>query len=351
MVNNFKDRIAKRELCNWLSLPESVYYYCPTRGKRGLRPSTHTSKKEGIVLSNELVVEDIKKALGREFCCYGYHNITDDLRDLDYIINHKKVYRLMNEHNLLLGKVIRTSGKRTFVKHRRIEAQYPMEYLCLDIKYVWVEGEKKNYYLLTILDVYTRKAIRQVFQRSIRKIDIIRLFRSIDSQYGIKGVTVRNDNGSQFIKQYLRSAQAKQEFTHIATPQENAYIEAFHSIIDREVIQRFEFSSYYEAKLTFEAHLLWYNTIRKHGQINRMPPQRKWDLYVASLENKTTNLAQWGEEEKGSAGEQPLRNIPTNGDKKEEIAMVNSSFPELSLLPMSKKTHYQKEEIDLNSSM
>ena len=38
---------------------------------------------------------------------------------------------------------------------------------------------------------------------------------------------VRNDNGSQFIandvKQFLSSAEAKQEFTHIATPQENLH--------------------------------------------------------------------------------------------------------------------------------
>ena len=353
MVNNYKERIPKRQLCQWLSLPESVYYYRPTTGRPGIRPSTHTFKKDGSILSNELVVQDIRKALSREFCCYGYHNITDDLRDLDYIINHKKVYRLMNEHDLLLGKVIRTSGKRTFVKHRRIEAQYPMEYLCLDIKYVWVEGEKRNYYLLTILDVYSRKALEQILQRSIRKMDVINLFRSINNQYGIKGVTIRNDNGSQFIandvKQYLRSAEANQEFTHVATPEENAYIEAFHSIIDREVIQRFEFNSYYEAKLTFKAHLQWYNTVRKHGQLNRMTPQGKWNQYLENQRNKTGNFAESGEEETGSAGEQPVRNIPTNGDNQEEVGRAISSYPKLSLLPMSKKTHHQKEEIDLNS--
>ncbi len=71
----------------------------------------------------------------------------------------KKVYRLMDENNLLLGKVIKTSGKREFVKHRKIEATKPMEHLCLDIKYVWVQGEKRNYYLLSIMDVYSRKNI------------------------------------------------------------------------------------------------------------------------------------------------------------------------------------------------
>ena len=40
-------------------------------------------------------------------------------------------------------------------------------------------------------------------------------------------------------------AKARQEFTHIATPEEKPYTEAFHSIVEREVIQRFEFSNYY----------------------------------------------------------------------------------------------------------
>ena len=74
-----------------------------------------------------------------------------------------------------------------------------MEYLCPDIKYVWVTGEYKNYYLLTVLDVFTRVAVEQIFQKSVRKIDVINVFRRINNKFGIKGVTIRNDNGSQFI--------------------------------------------------------------------------------------------------------------------------------------------------------
>lgn len=132
----------------------------------------------------------------------------------------------MDEHNLLLGKVIRTSGKRKFVQHRKINASYPMEYLCLDIKYVYVHGEKRNFFLLTIIDVFSRKIVDQIFQKSIKQIDVINAFRRINNEYGIKGVTIRNDNGSQFIannvKQYLSRAEANQEFTHIATPEENS---------------------------------------------------------------------------------------------------------------------------------
>lgn len=335
-------------LLDWVNLSSSSYYYKQKLSRRGVKPSTHTLKKDGILVSNEVVVEDIKQALSREFCCYGYQNITSDLKDMDYIINHKKVYRLMDENNLLLGKVIRTNGKRTFVKQRKIDAVYPMECLCLDIKYVWITGEKRNYYLLTVLDVYTRYALEQIFQSSIRKADVINVFKRINQQYGIKGVTIRNDNGSQFIandvKQFLNSMEAKQEFTHIATPQENSYIEAFHSIVQREVIDRYEFTSFYDAKTTLSTHRQWYNHQRKHGQLRRITPKQKWDQY------QNANFTSSGEAETSNAGEQLVRNNPMNENDCGECCAPPSINKQSFLFQLPKKTQLLKEEIDLNSS-
>ena len=203
----------------------------------------------------------------------------------------------MDEHNLLWGKVIRTSGKRKFVQHRKINASYPMEYLCLDIKYVYVHGERRNFYLLTIIDVFSRKIADQIFQKSIKQIDVINAFRRINNEYGIKGVTIRNDNGSQFIannvKQYLRTAEANQEFTHIATPEENSYIEAFHSIVHREVIERYEFAGFYDAKQTLFAHRIWYNTRRFHKAI-KMTTDPKWEqnIHTTTQKRGERNLAE-----------------------------------------------------------
>ncbi len=111
----------------------------------------------------------------------------------------------MHEENLLLGKVIRASGKRKFVQHRKIMASYPMEYLSRDINYVYVHADRRNYYLLTILDVFSRRTVDQIFQKSIRQMDVINACRRIGQQYGIKGVTIRNDNGSQFIANWVSS--------------------------------------------------------------------------------------------------------------------------------------------------
>lgn len=103
---------------------------------------------------------------------------------------------------------------------------------------------------------------------------MIRFFR--------KASGIRNDNGSQFIansvKQYLRAAEANQDCTHIATPEENSYIEAFHSIVQREMVDRFEFDSFYHAKHTLAAHRSWYDNSRNHRNIGMV------DLSIYSLE-------------------------------------------------------------------
>jgi transposase InsO family protein len=228
---------------------------------------------------------------------YGYENVSIELKqNYRYIINKKKVYRFMDENKLLLGKVIRTQGKRRFVQHRTIHASKPMEHLCLDIKYIWIHGEKRHYYLLSIMDVYSRRILAWILQKSIRKMDVINLFRQLNQQYSIKDVYIRNDNGSQFIandvKQYLKSAQAIQEFTHIATPQENAYIEAFHSILEREVTHRFLFESGYEAKTTLIDYFLFYNNKRRHRKLGFITPMQKWNNYINLKENDLNHFDQ-----------------------------------------------------------
>ena len=279
MVKQFSDRTCVEELSGWIGLPRSTFYYKPVEGKRGKKPSTHTLYK-GVLVGNDQVVEAIKGVISGPYNAYGYQSVNDDLRELGYLINEKKTYRLMDEHRLLLGKVIRCQGKRTWVQYRKILAIKPLECLCLDIKYVWVHGEGRWYYLLSIMDVFSRKILHWIFQRSVRKVDVIHMLRGLHLRHNLKGVIIRNDNGSQFlanqVRSFLAQLEARQEFTHVATPEENAYIEAFHSILQRELIDRYEFSSYFEAKCHLEKYMQWYNYERKHRKLGRITPQQKW---------------------------------------------------------------------------
>jgi transposase InsO family protein len=120
---------------------------------------------------------------------------------------------------------------------------------------------------------------------NIRKGDVIVLLSLLLSQYNIKEITLRNDNGSQFIatvvRQFLKANGVNQEFTHVATPDENAYIEALHSNVQREVVERFEFESIYHAQMIFQRYYEWYNTKRKHGALGRKSPEQ----YLQAYEN------------------------------------------------------------------
>ncbi|MCI0554008.1 MAG: IS3 family transposase [Anaerolineae bacterium] len=310
----FQGQASVKELCQWTDVPKSSHYYKAHPGPRGMKPTTYTLKQDQLI-PNERVVDEIRTILGQDYCVYGYHVMADALNVLGYLINDKKVYRLMKENHLLLGKVIRTKGKRTWVKFRRIKAVRPMEYLCLDITYIWVHGENRWYYQLSIMDVYSRMILVWIFQKSVRQNDVIALMRHLDLKFGLKGVMIRNDNGSQFIanrvRQTLEALEANQEFTHVATPEENAYIESFHSIQERELLDRFEFASYYDARQHIEKYMHWYNHIRIHGSLNKRTPAEKWAQGWACSPVKQPFQAAWpGQSRPADAFEKYIVNQP-----------------------------------------
>lgn len=256
-----------------------------------MKPSEHTCKVDGQCVNNAEVLTDIKQILGQEFICYGYEKVTWELHDMGYVINKKKVYRLMKEAHLLNSRnKISTSGKRTFVQSRKIEAEYPLQYLVMDIKYVWIHGEKRNAYLLTVMDVFSRKVLAHRLKHSIRQYDVILLLEEILQKFQTKGVIIRNDNGSQFIahnvRNYLKARFVHQEFTHLATPEENGFIEALHSTLEREIIRRYWFDAIDYAKWKIENYYKTYNEKRKHRSLKRKTPNEVWNEYFEQNGNR-----------------------------------------------------------------
>ena len=73
---------------------------------------------------------------------------------LGYLINHKKVYRLMEEYHLLKEK--HEKPKRSIVKYRKVLPTEPLQVLEMDIKFVWVEEHRRHAYILTVIDTFSR---------------------------------------------------------------------------------------------------------------------------------------------------------------------------------------------------
>jgi transposase InsO family protein len=255
----------------------SNFYYKRSGGKKGIKPSTHSVNQHGEFFENTVVLQDIEKTLHQEFCCYGYRNMSGELKEMGWIINHKKVYRLMKEHKLLYGGRIRPEPfKRNFIRYRTPGAERPLQYLSMDIKYVHIHGWRRNVFLLTVMDIYSRKVLIHMLKASIKKGDVLVMLSLMLLEYKTEGMSLRNDNGSQFIavavRQFLKEKGISQEFSHVATPEDNAYIEALHSNLQREVIDRFEFDSIYHAQMIIDRYYKWYNEKRRHGSLKGKTP-------------------------------------------------------------------------------
>lgn len=97
----------------WVGLASSSYYYRPKGTRKGNRPSKYTLNELHGWVKEETVIESIKEVLSRPFIDCGYHIMTAYLQRDGYIINHKKVYRIMDQTNLLQQRVPRNhTGKK-----------------------------------------------------------------------------------------------------------------------------------------------------------------------------------------------------------------------------------------------
>ncbi|MEI6848385.1 MAG: DDE-type integrase/transposase/recombinase [Chlorobiaceae bacterium] len=106
----------------------------------------------------------------------------------------------------------------------------------MDIKYIYIHGVGRNALLLTILDVFSRGVLGYRLLWNIRKAQVVALIEEVLAHYQLpEQVSLRTDNGSQFesgkVREYLKEMDVDHECTHVATPQENCYIESFHSIV------------------------------------------------------------------------------------------------------------------------
>lgn len=224
------------------------YYYQKKKTKQGRVCSINTfytdSYGQKAEVSNDFVTQEMKQVHQDSDTDYGYQKMKTALQIKGYNINHKKVYRLMKEAQLLQEKHQKPS--KTRVKYRKVFPSQPFEVLEMDIKFVWVEEYKMHCYVLTTIDTFTRIVLHWMVAYSIKKQDVKRAWEHIIINHlqpnnclerGIN-IEVRNDNDSRFsaklIQEFFKENYLNQVFTHPYTPQENGHIESFHAILAKK---------------------------------------------------------------------------------------------------------------------
>jgi len=274
-------RDAALQICG---VTKHQHYYVSNGKKQGAKPSQTTKikrKDEILEVSNDLVVKEIQDVHNDPDTEYGYHKMTSHLKIAGFRINHKKVYRLMDEADLLKEKHEKPSKKR--VKYRKVFPEQPLEVLEMDIKFVWIEEFKRHAYVLTVIDTFTRAVLHGYVSYSIKKDDVKKVWEHViinhlqpnDCLGKNIQIEVRNDNDSRFsakqIQAYFEENHLNQIFTHPYTPQENGHIESFHAILSQK-LKQYKFWSIDELEQVIILFYDKYNNKRLHSSICDLPP-------------------------------------------------------------------------------
>lgn len=288
-------------------MSKSTYYYKPTGRKPGKRATTQTTKKDGSVVPDSVVVTEICSILQQEFMENGYFKVTWNLKDLNYQIGDKKVYRLMKENKLLNSR--KKKAKRKYVKHSQPNPSQPLEIIEIDVKYIYIRGDRRNAYLITILDTFSRMALAWDLQYSIKHTHAKRLIDEFIMNYVLDRypsntevkLILRSDNDSRFIardfREHLHLNFIDQEFIRPATPQQNGHIESFHSVVEELVCSKFDFENIQHAREVFIRFFETYNNRRTIKPLIFLPPKvflEQWDKgnigkIMEKKNNKTIN--------------------------------------------------------------
>lgn len=241
----------------------------------------YSIKKDGKKVSDEQIKEFILEAIAGDGFNYGYRKLTKLLRrEHHLVINKKKVYRLCKELGILRPqRKKKVSHPRKLARNRTITDSNQL--WEADIKYGYIKGEDRFFFVMSIIDVYDRNIIDYHMGLSCVSKDVVQamkraLFRRQQFDKLEKPV-IRTDNGPQFISHTFGEFCEKTELEHERippkTPNMNAHIESFHRIFEDDCLSRWEFNSYSDAYQAVTDFMVFYNERRMHSSILDLSPQ------------------------------------------------------------------------------
>jgi len=289
-----------KKICGVLVISRSTYYAyqkprTPASRGRPLTKETYNLLREEKV-SEEEVVKEIEEILSGKFVLYGYRKVTAALRRKGYVINHKKVYRLMKESGLLLKEVWKRKESR---EERTIPegVEAPNKKWSIDIKHCKALNGEKGY-VIAVKDCYTKEVIAVAVERkhTYQEVENV-MYRAFAErnfkELALEELCVTSDNGKEIIKAMKRLREIGIKHCRITprSPWENGEIESFFSCLEREVFRRFEIEDFEQMERLVREYVNFYNTERIHGGIGYKTPRERYLEYVSSRSEVLSNVS------------------------------------------------------------
>jgi putative transposase len=262
-------------------MPKSTYMYWQKNFKRPNKDKT--------------VEEEIRNIFKENNENYGYRRITAELRRRDYLINEKKVRRIMKKLDLVcksftrksrrynsyrgtVGKVAKNKINRRFktnISHQKMTTD------TTEFKYYIIENNRttiKKLYLDPFLDMYNGEVLSySVSERPNAKAINNALKKAIQvTNDCLYRRTFHSDQGWAYqMKKYQNTLEKERIFQSMSrkgTCLDNSPIENFFGVMKQEMYYGKTYRSFEELKLRKDEYIYYYNNKRIKSKLGYMSP-------------------------------------------------------------------------------
>ena len=268
--------VARSTYYAWLGRPARPRRGGPGRPRPGYRYTTG-----GQRVAEGQIAEWLSEAVAGAGRAYGYRKLTTWLRrEHQLVINKKTVYRLCREAHLLrhLRPATGPRPPRTIAINRTVTA--PNRLWEMDLKYGYIVGTDTFFYLASVIDGYDRSVVGYHLGQTATAAQCATAVGTAVAAraagFGARRPGIRTDNGPQFISHTWAAACATLALHHErippATPNKNAHMESWHSLLERECLANEPFADFPAAYQRVTAWIRHYNTERNHGSVQDWPP-------------------------------------------------------------------------------
>ncbi|SEN93501.1 Transposase InsO and inactivated derivatives [Paenisporosarcina quisquiliarum] len=263
-----------KDVLKQVAIPEATYHYHINQMNNG-EPDQEWKT---------LILALFEKHEGR----YGYRRIHTELKAQGYVINHKKVQRIMNELDLKCVKFVRKSRYKSYKGkvgkvaknrlNRRFNTLHALQKLVTDVTEFKCTRDEKLY-LSPIMDLYNGEIIG--FSMSKRPtldfvIGSLEQALPIIKEHANYRTTIHSDQGWHYQHNLwvktLKQNKIFQSMSRKATCADNAAMENFFGILKQEMYYGEELMSYEELKKKVERYIHYYNNERIKQKLAGMSP-------------------------------------------------------------------------------
>lgn len=270
-------------LCSTLGVSRSWFY------ERQARVEADQSEAD-------VELRDAIEDLVLEFPGYGYRRVAKALSRGGWVVNHKRVLRIMREESLLCQLKRRfiptTDSNHSFRTYPNLLCEMvldaPDHAWQADITYIRLPTGFA--YLAAILDAYSRRCVGWQLSRCIdTNLTLAALDMALAARRVRPGLVHHSDRGVQYASsayvERLESIGALPSMSAKGNPYDNAKAESFFKTLKREEVYLKDYRTFGEAEANIGQFIEdVYNQKRLHSSLGYLPPAEFEALHYRTAE-------------------------------------------------------------------